>query len=121
MRNLGKNEPEFEESWNIKRIGLAFITLILLLGLAAYSLKEDSFLKGSKKETPKVLPVSDENLEDVVQKQIKSIREKAVNINVEEIASSSPQIQNLVNDIKALQELPKNQAKEACMNICKSF
>ena len=122
MRNLGKNEVEFKESWNKKRIITALIILALLVAGAIF-LTKSGFTPNNpnQKEVSTVLSASNENLEDAIQKQIESLKEQAANIDVEEIASSSPQIQNLVNDLKALQDLPRNQAREACMNICKSF
>lgn len=122
MRNLGKNEVEFKESWNKKRIITALIILALLVAGAIFLTKSDFTPNNpNQKEVSTVLSASNENLEDAIQKQIESLKEQAANIDVEEIASSSPQIQNLVNDLKALQDLPRNQAREACMNICKSF
>jgi len=122
MRNLGKNEVEFKESWNKKRIITALIILALLVAGAIFLTKSDFTPNNpNQKEVSTVLSASNENLEDAIQKQLESLKEQAANIDVEEIASSSPQIQNLVNDLKALQDLPRNQAREACMNICKSF
>jgi hypothetical protein len=34
-----------------------------------------------------------------------------------EIASSSPQMQKILNDIKSLEQYPANQAKEFCRQI----
>ena len=113
-------EVKFEESWNKKRVSIALIVLLLLAGGAVYFFRDKlSFdAKSQTAQNQKVLSASDYNLEDVVQKQMQMIKQQAENINVEEIASSSPQIQNLINDLKALQNLPKDKAKEACFNIC---
>ncbi|OGH21636.1 MAG: hypothetical protein A2629_01890 [Candidatus Levybacteria bacterium RIFCSPHIGHO2_01_FULL_41_15] len=128
MRNLGKNKEEFfEESWNKKRVFLALLS-VLTIGAGFFYAFNSDILKDKKSqnlatktqsEHSKVLSAQD--FEEDVRKQVDAIKEQAANINLEEIASSSPQIQNLVNDIKALQDLPRNQAREACMNICKSF
>lgn len=116
-------EVKLEESWNKKRVGIAFIVLLFLAGGAIYLLRNSLFFntKPQVAQNQKVLSVSDYNLEDVVQKQMQMIKQQAANINVEEIASSSPQIQNLINDLKALQNLPKDKVKEACYNICKGL
>jgi len=116
-------EVKFEESWNNKRVSIAFIVLLLLVGGAVYLFRNRlSFdAKSQRAQNQKVLSVSDYNLEDVVQKQMQTIKKQAENINVEEIASSSPQIQNLINDLKTLQNLPKDKVKEACYNICKGL
>lgn len=116
-------EVKFEESWNKKRVGIAFIVLLLLAGGAVYLLRNSLFInaKSGRAQNQKVLSASDYNLEDVVQRQVQAIKQQAININVEEIASSSPQIQNLINDLKALQNLPKDKVREACYNICKGL
>lgn len=112
-------EVKFEESWNKKRIGIALIVLLLLAGSAVYLLRNSLFFntKPQAAQNQMVL-ASDQNLEDIVQRQVQAIKQQAANINVEEIASSSPQIQNLINDLKALQNLPSSQVKEACFKIC---
>ncbi len=116
-------EVKFEESWNKKRISTALVVLLLVAGGAVYifrnSLPFDT--KAKRSQNQKVLSTSDYNLEEAVQKQIEGIKQQAENMNVEEIASSSPQIQNLINDLKALQNLPKDKTKEACYNICKGL
>ena len=68
-----------------------------------------------------ILSESKEKLEDVIRGQIDSIKEQAVNIDTSEIASSSPQIQKLINDLKSLQDYPKSQIKKACEQICNRF
>ena len=113
-------EVKFEESWNKKRTGLALIVFLLLAGSAVYLLRNSLLLnaKSERAQNQKVLSASDQNLEGIIQRQVQAIKQQAANINIEEIASSSPQIQNLINDLKALQNLPKDKAKEACYNIC---
>lgn len=116
-------EVKFKESWNKKRVGAAFIVLLLLAGGAVYLFRNrlPFDAKPQHAQDRKVLSASDYNLEDIVQKQMQMIKQQAENINIEEIASSSPQIQNLINDLKALQNLPKDKVKEACYNICKGL
>ena len=113
-------EVKFEESWNKKRVSIAFIVLLLLAGGAIYLFRNrlPFDAKSQRAQNQKVLSASDQNLEDIVQRQVQAIKHQAENINVEEIASSSPQIQSLINDLKDLQNLPKDKAKEACYNIC---
>ena len=114
----GKKDEEIEESWNKKRVGIALIILLVIIGGLLYLLNNKFFKSG---QNTKVLSAKDVKLEDMVQDQIINLKKEASNINVEEIASSSPQIRKLIDDLKALGDLPKNQVKEACLNICKGL
>lgn len=118
--NLMKNEEKFDESWDKKKIGIAVLLLILLVGGLAFLLFKPNFEKNVKQDG-KVLSAKDENLEEVVENQIEAIKTQAQSLDIEEIASSSPQIQILINDLKALSGLPKNQARETCIKICQSL
>lgn len=125
-------EVKIKESWNKKRLGVALIVLLILAGLG-YGLKSH-FLGGQP--TPKQFSNSksvkgatsdvssngsDESIANfgtAVGKQLESIKKEAGSINITEIATSSPQVQKIVNDIKNLQNYPGSQAKEACFKIC---
>ncbi len=115
-----KKDEEIEESWNKKRVGVALIILLAIIGGLVYLLNNKFSFNKSGQNT-KVLSSKDVKLEDMVQNQIINLKKEASNINVEEIASSSPQIRKLIDDLKALGDLPKNQVKEACLNICKGL
>ncbi|MCL5113849.1 MAG: hypothetical protein M1372_01615 [Patescibacteria group bacterium] len=124
-------EVKTEESWNKKRLVLAFTILLILAGLG-YGLKshflgeqpssnQSSNLKSVKGVTSDVNsdgsePIS--NLGTAVGRQLESIKKEASSINITEIATSSPQVQKIVNDIKNLQNYPGGQVKEACFKIC---
>lgn len=56
-----------------------------------------------------------------IQQRLEIIKREVNSINIKEIASSSPQIQKILLDLKNLQSLPENQAREACYNICKGL
>jgi len=114
-------EVKFEESWNKKRIGIALIIFLLLAGSVIYLFKSNMPITKPQRVQDKKVLASDQNLESIIQGKVQAIKQQAVNINVEEIASSSPQIQNLINDLKALQNLPSSRVKEACYNICKGL
>ena len=121
-------EVKFEESWNKKRISIALLALFAVGG-AFYALRgsifPQSFLQNNKKENPSKESVlstkSEPNVQEILEKQVESIKKEAGNINIEEIASSSSQVQKIINDIKNLQNLPKDKTKEACYNICKGL
>jgi len=121
-------EVKFEQSWNKKRILIALLILLALLG-AGYFLTGSIFTKlvpkksapSYKNEKSKESVLSSEstpNLSEAVQKQIESIKKEVNKINIDEIASSSSQIQKIINDVKSLEKLPQSQVKDACLKIC---
>lgn len=57
-------------------------------------------------------------IKEVVQQRIETIQQEAENIDIVEIASSSPQVQKIINDIKSLEKYPSDQAKGLCQQIC---
>jgi conjugal transfer/entry exclusion protein len=61
-------------------------------------------------------PVSD--ISKNVQNQINSLKNEAQNINIVDVATSSPQVQKVINDLKAIQDYPKNQLRQTCEKIC---
>lgn len=118
-------EVKFEESWNKKRILIALLALFAFGGIL-YVLKGSIFSQFfphnnnqriSSKESV-LSSKSEPNIEEALGKKIESIKKEAGNINIEEIASSSSQVQKIINDIKNLQNLPNSQLKDACLKIC---
>lgn len=53
-----------------------------------------------------------------IQEKIADITSQINNLDVQEVAQSSPQVQKVLKDMESLKDLPKSQAKEACMKIC---
>jgi cytoskeletal protein RodZ len=130
-----KELKPIEETWNKKRIFLGFIfAVVLITGLISF---KNYFLDGnqnpSQNQTTKnskavegasintnsqnqTNPASD--LKTNIQYQINTIQQEASNINLAEIASSSPQVQKVIDDIKSIQNLPKDKVKGFCEQIC---
>jgi len=128
-------EVEFQESWNKKRILIASIFIIILIGIGLelkgsiisnlLSNKNSHSSSASVKGlTIYETPNKSESVPDIgsaIQQKIESIKQDAENVNISEIATSSPQVQKIINDIKNLQNLPSNQLKDVCLNICKGL
>ena len=57
-------------------------------------------------------------MQKAVAEKIESLKQDVRGLNIVEIASSSPQVQKILNDIKFLEQYPANQAKEICKKIC---
>jgi len=115
-RNLTKNQTQ----WDRKKI-IFFSILILVLLILGYRLKDSILGKSynlpavSQKAKAISTPVDvGKNVSD----QINNLKEEAGNINLVDVATSSPQVQKVINDLKALKDYPNNQLKQACMNIC---
>ncbi len=122
MKELSKF-PE-EEQWDKRKIVLFLIAAIILIGIGFNA--RDLILGTSSAPQKKVVApdikgaVSEAapNIQKSVQEQVDNLRNEAENIDLTEIASSSPQVQKVINDLKAIQDYPKNQLKATCEQIC---
>ena len=124
-------EIKSEGSWNKKRIFAALFLLIALIVLGYFLktkvLSEKSSPTDSSKAVKGITNTKEKNKEQeglninvqkVVKEKIESLKQDVKGLNIIEIASSSPQIQKIINDIKSLEQYPVNQAKEICRQIC---
>lgn len=122
------------EKWDKKKIIMAIFILIFLavggIGVKTYlldstfskSIGDPSLSKEIKgtsiSPSPTAsLPSARQIGEGVVQ-NLNNIQEEISKINVQELATSSPQIQKIVNDIKALPSVPGQQVKDICIKVC---
>lgn len=116
-----------QESWNKKRlIVLAILLLVLIIGgleLRSYYLVDtDSRVAGASiSPVPTIVLPSSQNISEGVQNSVLNIKQEIEKINVSEIATSSPQVQKVLNDIKDLPSVPGQQAKDMCVKICNSL
>lgn len=142
------NENLVHEAWSKKRIVIGLLVLTTLLvgtvGVKKYILKDKSVLStlSFPKIGTKVAGVSTKNepsssqelskdqslqfpvsstLQTNMEQKLADFKKEVSSLNVSDLASSSPQIKKVIEDIQALQQLPKNQAKEACYNICRGL
>lgn len=120
---------EEKQSWDPRKI-IAFIFLIIVLGLSFKSLVLDK--KGLANFTRKSIgvagvgtiqqPPSNQNSSNELKKGVESklndLKNEVNRINVVEVATSTPAVQKVLNDIKGLQDLPQSEAKNACLRIC---
>ncbi|MBP9719034.1 MAG: hypothetical protein KBD46_01060 [Candidatus Levybacteria bacterium] len=120
----------FEESqWSKKKIaiGVIILGLVLFVGyqnrerILSYNKQPIRAVAGVetvvKQESNKtvVLPSFD------IQEKIETITQQVSNLDVSEVAASSPQIQKVLKDMESLKNIPQDQAKDACLNICRSL
>ena len=109
--------------WDKKKIILFGIGIIILLaaGLVVKKMmfagvqtaSPDTSVKGANTQ---ISPFPD--IKQGIQNQIDTLKSEAQNINIVDVATSSPQVQKVINDLKAIQDYPKNQLKNTCEKIC---
>lgn len=127
---------EGKEEWNKKRILIAIVIAAILLGVGAYWLKNGLLgqvqelakkavqgASSGKENTSKELDkgVSKDNslpLQTAIQEKLGDLKKEVDKLNVVEVATASPQIQKIINDLNSLKDYPVNEAKEICRQIC---
>jgi len=101
---------------NTRKIFIIFLVIIGILIFIAVSLSKP--IVPSKKVEGASIKINTQDLKSAVEDKIQTIQNEASGVNVSEIASSSPQVQKIINDIKSLEGYPSNHAKSMCENIC---
>ena len=123
MGQVKENKKQDESQWDKRKIIIFCILIIVLLFVGL--LLKDSILGKSYKVSSvsqKINGISPQiDVKKTVQDQINTLQQEANNINLADMATSSPQVKKVINDLKALKDLPNNQLKQACVNICKKL
>jgi spore coat protein CotF len=122
------DEVSTQESWNKKRIFAAvFLITILIAGVYLFktriintslSSQDSTSVKGVSSEKEKAKEDLSIEIQGAIKERINNLKQEVSSLNVVEVASSSPQVQKILNDIKSLEQYPVNQAKEICRQIC---
>ena len=122
-----KESAKEEVQWDKKKIILFLVAAILLIGIG---FEAKDLILGKSISSPASIAKPDikgaavqavPDIKNNVQSQLDNLKTEAQGVNLVEIASSSPQVQKVINDLKALQDYPKNQVKATCQQICNSF
>lgn len=130
-----REEEDVEEVWDFRKVAVGItVLLILIFGaivgkriLFHQSLSPSSFIpplpsvKGvstyfspqNSSHTRISLPSQQD-----VQNQMQQIQQQVTHLNVNEVATASPQVQKLLKQIEELPAGPVGQVKEACMRLC---
>ncbi len=124
MRKIEKEEI----AWDKKKIIATLVIFILAIAIAI-QVKDIVFPPDYKppvqkqKEEVKGLNTAEfsSNIKQSISDNVNNLKTQAESLDVAEIASSSPQVQKLINDLKSLQDLPKSQLKSTCEKICSGF
>lgn len=135
------DKTENIETWNKKRVFITLLIIVLLIGLGIKTFvlsknkdlfaiqKGTAFLKAVMGvDTQKEDKVKDEKatknntsslpIQAVIKEKLDTLKKEVNNLNVSDIATSSPQIQKIINGLNVLKEYPANEAKEICQKIC---
>lgn len=132
-----------EEVWDKKKIALAAILALGLVALLFFSKdtligsfqKENAEKKATNSQSVQGVKTENEDeigstqestiekidLQQTLQGKLNDLKKNVNDLNVKDIATSSSQMQKVIQDLENLQQMPRNQAKDACYNICKSL
>lgn len=148
MGGMQPLEPEVE-AWDKKKIMIAVIILLAIIGIgykakvlvlgknqsnSAQTFSKSSAVAGANTEdqsdssndtqipsfsfSPQTMQTT---IQSSAQEKLNDIKKQVADINIQDIASSSPQVQKVINDLKSLENYPRDQAKQMCENICKNL
>ena len=124
---MQQKEKKEEIQWDKKKIIFAVIVSILLIGIgfelkSVFLAESQPIEKVNQNSNAQIKGASTNELTNGIKQSfadnINSLKAQAQNIDIAEIASSSPQVQKVINDLKGLKDLPKNEIKSACEKIC---
>lgn len=119
---------EERRSWDPRKI-IVFLFLIAVLGLSFKSLffnkkgltnftRKSIGVAGVNTVQPSPNQNSSNGLKKNVENKLNDLKNEVNQINVVEVATSTPAVQKVLNDIKGLQNLPQSEARNACLKIC---
>ena len=135
---LRKSEPveeiprlrkkEEDNEWDKKKILItlffSIVGLLVVLEFKSMFLDKNSGVLGSAIQNKPVqitkpdIKVPNLNASSIVGSKIDEIKKNVSNLNAEDVATSSPQIQKVLRDIQGIKNLPADQAKSTCLKIC---
>lgn len=125
-----ENRKKEKVEWDKPKIAL-FVILAFILLFAGYEIKSltldknisniSSLPVGTNFKDASTINSSTVSVKDTIKQSINDLKKEATSINVADIATSSPQVQKVINDLKSLQNYPSSGLKNACLKICNSL
>lgn len=117
-----------DEVWDVKKILAAvFIIGLIVFTVKTYvldkNLQNENLQTGTKVEgasvkSDKIVELPSQDLRKDLNQRLNDLKENVNNINVIEVATSTPAVQKVLSDIKNLQNYPQNQCLNICNNLC---
>ncbi len=113
-------KPIREDSvWDKKKIFIFSTVLLVVLLFLSYRFIDFNSNEGNiEPPSTTVKGVSAQDLSENIVQSIENLQNQATDLDIEEVATSSPQVQKILNDLKSLKDVPKNQIKNTCEQIC---
>ncbi len=134
-----REEEDLIEVWDFRKIAIGIVFLVLLIFggiigkriLFHESIAPSSFIpkipsvKGifssdDPNNTSPHVKISLPSQQDV-QNQIKTIQQQVTHLNVNDIATASPQVKQVLKQLQELPAGPVGQVKEACIRLCNNL
>lgn len=134
-------EHDIEESWDIKRIAFgSLVSAILVAGIlyVTHIVTFDNNLVSFHSPFPAPTPIgqvagantdlgnsadsfSPNTLRQTAQQKLDEIKQELQNLQASDLATSSPQVQKVITDLKSLEQYPQTQVKNTCIQVCNSL
>jgi hypothetical protein len=123
---MTNEEEQAQQKWSIPKI----LTGIVILGVLGWFVYQNRSYILSINDTPtksvagaQTSQKQEDNKRVAIpqfdlQQKVQEISQEVGNLDVKEVAASSPQVQKVLKDMQSLKDLPASQAKDACMKIC---
>ena len=120
---LKKDEKTEEVAWDKKKIIIfaLFLLVILFAGLYFKTVLFPDKLTAVEGDYTQISSPQDAEISNAsqnFQQKVNQIQQNVDNLNMVDVATSTPQVQKVLDDIKSLQQLPKDQAQSACQRVC---
>ncbi|OGH11681.1 MAG: hypothetical protein A3B38_03260 [Candidatus Levybacteria bacterium RIFCSPLOWO2_01_FULL_36_13] len=107
-----------EVNWDKKKIIVFSTVVIFVILFLSYRLAGFNSDEPLQKPKTQIEGIGAQDVSKNIQETVENLQEQAESLNIEEVASSSPQIQKVINDLKFLKDVPKNELKNTCERIC---
>lgn len=119
-----KEEEEIQEAeivthWSAKRIGVAILILVLLVGFGIFSLsllsKNPKILGEKTLDRPKIEIPNEKNVEEIIEKA----KDELSDINAKNLIESQPRLKKIIDDLTGLTGSSTSAKNLICDSLCK--